>query len=204
MTNDRSRFLLQKNHFSHPIPPIGESPSADFKPSPQSLSPETPTPTPRSRASTNASIKSSKETYTFSNPPRELERKTKYNHLRQRVLSAPDENSLQISSYAKSKEPKALSANVPLTPRSRDDNDTPQISPRKRDEQQKISLNDLMKHEKQSKVPKAVQNRRVLLLVPRSSPIQEPSLSPRSNEHQYESPSIPLNNIGNRLCFLYY
>jgi hypothetical protein len=92
----------------------------------------------------------------------------RHNRLRQRVSSAPDENSLQNSPRSIITQQKPSSANESSTPRSHDDNRIPQLPLNyllKRDEQQKSSLNALIKEQERSKVPKAVQKRRIILLI---------------------------------------
>jgi len=184
MTNDRSQFPLRTNHFLSPIPPIRESlsiNSTNIKPSFTSRY--------RSNTNENLSLKSSKQIYTFSNPPRALQRK-RSSSLRQRVSSAPDENSPR----SRLNQPKSSSATGSLTPRSRESiHSTNHIL--KHDIQQKDSLNALIKQQEKSKVPKAVQRRRIVLLFHRSSPRQERNFSPISNDNriQPQQPIIQIN-----------
>jgi hypothetical protein len=185
MTNDRSRFPLKTNHFITPIPPIRESVSinsTNIKPPPLRLE-SLKTPRYRSNTTENAKSKSSQQTYTFSNPPRELQLNRR-SSLRQRISSAPDENSPR----SRLNQPKSSSANGSLTPRSHDDNIHRSI----RSEQQKDSLNALLKQQEKSKVPKAVQRRRIVLLFHRSSPRQEQNPSPISNNNQIQSREQPI------------
>lgn len=127
-------------------------------------------------------IKSSKQIYTFSNPPRELQHRQsiqtmkdlRNNRLRQRVASAPEENSPRsIFNHQK-----PSSANDSLTPRSRD----------RTNEKQRKSFNALMKEQERSKVPKAVQKRRIILLFRRLPTSTPPLTSPR----QFHNSSPPL------------
>jgi hypothetical protein len=194
MTNDHSRVPLRTNHLLNPIPPIRESlsiNSTNIKPSFTSRY--------RSNTNENLSIKSSKPIYTFSNPPRALQRK-RSSSLRQRVSSAPDENSPR----SRLNQPKSSSATGSLTPRSNDDSNHQSIQSihstnhiLKHDEQQKDSLNALIKEQEKSKVPKAVQRRRLVLLFPRSSPRQEQKSSQINNQNKISNsqPSDSLDNI---------
>jgi len=184
MTNDRSQFPLRTNHFLNPIPPIRESLAKNSTNIKRSLTPHY-----RSNTNDNISLKSSKQIYTFSNPPRELQRK-RTSSLRQRISSAPDENSPR----SRLNQPKSSSATGSLTPRSHDDSNHHSIQSinltnhrLKYDEQQKDSLNALMKEQEKSKVPKAVQRRRIVLLFHRSSPRQEQNSSPISDKNQIPS-----------------
>jgi len=194
MTNDHSRVPLRTNHLLNPIPPIRESlsiNSTNIKPSFTSRY--------RSNTNENLSIKSSKPIYTFSNPPRALQR-TRSSSLRQRISSAPDENSPR----SRLNQPKSSSATGSLTPRSNDDSNHQSIQPihstnhiLKHNEQQKDSLNALIKQQEKSKVPKAVQRRRIVLLFPRSSPRQEQKSSPVNNQNKIlnSQPSDSSDNI---------
>lgn len=204
MTNDRTRYTPQTNHIPSPGPSIRESlstnsiSSAKVAPS-ISSSPSLPLST-GSNDVRNSTSKFSKQTYTYSNPPRELQRQSiqtlkslRHNRLRQRVSSAPDENSFQNSPRSIVSQQKPSSANECSTPRSHDDN---HISPLplnqlllKRDEQQKSSLNALMKEQERSNVPKAVQKRRIILLFRRLPPSTSPLISPR--QQQTSSPIKP-------------
>jgi hypothetical protein len=210
MKNDRSQFPLRTNHFLTPIPPIRESLSIN------STTSIRPSLTFRHRSNTNENLqkKSAKQIYTFSNPPRELQRK-RTSSLRERISSAPDENSPR----SRLNQPKSSSATGSLTPRSKDDsNQHHSIEPirlknhlLRSDEQQKNSLNALIKEQEKSKVPKAVQKRRIVLLFHRSSPRQE---SPISNNNQIQSqansnnqnkipnfqPSDPSDNIESEMA----
>jgi hypothetical protein len=189
MTNDRSRFPLRTNHFLNPVPPIRESLSINST----NIRPPL---TPRYRSITKESItsKSEKQIYTFSNPPRELRRK-RTSSLRERISSAPDENSPR----SRLNQPKSSSATGALIPRSRDDSSyysMPSNDPithiSKHHQQEKDSLNALMKEQEKSKVPKAVQKRRIVLLFPRSSLKQKSNSSTISDNHKIQSPEIPI------------
>ncbi len=184
MTNDRSQYPLKPNHLLTPIPPIRES--VDIKPSSRSESL-----TSRYRSTTNESVtskSSSKQIYTFSNPPREHNSNRK-SSLRHRISSAPDENSPR----SRLNQPKSSSANGSLTPRSHADHSHQSLQ----NEQQKDSLNALLKLQEKSKVPKAVQRRRIVLLFHRSSPRQEQNSSPILNNNQIQPqqkpPTIQIN-----------
>lgn len=212
MTNDRTRYTPQSTHTPSPAPSIRESLSTNSitsskVPSSITVSPSLSLSTAMNNAS-NSTSKISKQTYTFSNPPRELQRQSiqtmkslRHNRLRQRVSSAPDENSsFQNSPRSIVNQQKPSSANECSTPRSHDDN---HISPlplnqllHKRDEQQKSSLNALMKEQERSNVPKAVQKRRIILLFRRLPPSTSPLISPR--QQQTSSPIKP-NTIVNDL-----
>jgi hypothetical protein len=191
MTNERSRVPLRTNYFLNPVPPIRESLSVNATGIKPPLS-------PRYRPMANESIasKSEKQIYTFSNPPRELQRK-RTSSLRARVSSAPDENSPR----SRLNQPKSSSATGSFTPRSRDDNDYPSmkynnpvipISTNHRHQQEKDSFNALMKEQEKSKVPKAVQKRRIVLLFPRSSLKQKPNPPPIFDN---KPPEIPIDPI---------
>jgi hypothetical protein len=214
MTNDRTKFHSQTNTIHPPVPPIRESLSTNSIISPKMSTSITPSPSlPAQSLSTHDSFKDnsvnkiSKQRYTFSNPPREVQRQSiqnmKYlrpNRLRQRVSSAPDENSFQISPRSILHQQKPSSANESSTPRSHDDNHRQQLPPinnlLRRDEQQKSSLNALIKQQERSKVPKAVQKRRIILLFRRLPPSTSPLISPR--QQQNSSPIKPdhtLNDI---------
>ncbi|CAF4175042.1 unnamed protein product, partial [Rotaria socialis] len=206
MTNDHTRFQSQKNAIPPPVPRIRASLSTNSINSSKTSSPINASPSlpSESLSSSNASNESptsrtSKQTYTFSNPPRELQRQSiqnmKYlrqNHLRQRVSSAPDENSFQTSPRSIINQQKPSSANESFTPRSHDGHHIPPL-PRnhllKRDEQQKSSLNALIKEQERSKVPKAVQKRRIILLFRRLPTSTSPLISPR--QLQNTSPIKP-------------
>ena len=206
MTNDRTRYTSQVNHIPPPVPSIRESLSTNSisssKPTSSiTLSPSLPLPT-RSDDVQHSNSKISKQTYTFSNPPRELQRQSiqnmkylRHNRLRQRVSSAPDENSFQNSPRSTVNPQKPLSANESSTPRSHEDNLIPPLPLHqllhKRDEQQKSSLNALMKEQERSRVPKAVQKRRIILLFRRLPPSTSPLVSPR----QQQNPSPVKTNL---------
>ncbi|CAF0749825.1 unnamed protein product [Adineta steineri] len=197
MTNEQSRFPLRANHLRVPIPPIGEPLSINSTNMKHSASSQCLT-SPRHHFNTNesVSVKSSKKIYTFSNLPCELPRYRRSSHssvLQQRVSSAPDENSPR----SRLNQPKSSSANESLTPRLYVDG----INPSKRiidsrnhilkyDEQQKHSLNALIKEQEKSNVPKAVQKRRIVLLFPRSPKNSEHFNSPKNSEHR-NSPKNP-------------
>ncbi|UJR23491.1 hypothetical protein I4U23_026489 [Adineta vaga] len=185
MTNEHSRLL----HL--PIPAIGESLPVKL------LSSQTP-PTPRHHFNTNESIsvKSAKQIYTFSNPPRELQRNRRLSNqslVRQRVSSAPGENSPR----SRLNQPKALSANESLTFRSYTNRTTDSINQHLKpdEQQQQSSLNALIKEQKTSKVPKAVQKRRIVFLFHRPSSKQEhpiPSNSDNNRISPQPQPSLPI------------
>ena len=206
MTNDSTRFQSQTKHIRPPVPPIRESLSTNSLTSSKISSSITSSPSlPVQLLSLeNCSNEKSTQPYTFSNPPRELQRQSiqnmkylRHSRLRQRVLSAPDENSCQNSPRSIINQQKPLSANESSTPRSHDDNHIQQLPFNhilKRDEQQKSSLNALIKQQERSNVPKAVQKRRIILLFRRLPPSTPPILSPR----QQQNPSpIKLDLISN-------
>ncbi|CAF0756948.1 unnamed protein product [Adineta steineri] len=207
ITNNSTRFHSQTNYIRPPVPPIRESISTNSIASSEivssmSQSPSLPVQFLSSENSLNENLtnKLSKQPYTFSNPPREIQRQSIQNmkylrnsRLRQRVSSAPDENSFQNSPRSSIRNPqKPSSANESSTPRSHDDNNNnnhmQQLPPinhhlLKRDEQQKSSLNALIKEQERSKVPKAVQKRRIILLFRRlPPPSTSPLISPRRRQ----------------------
>lgn len=159
------------------------------------------------------SIQTSKRTYTFSNPPREVQRQNKSfqnrRRLSQRVSSAPDEYSSRKSSYSPSVTQKPLSANSALTPRSYDNEDyntntstnnnnnyrsTEPSLASKRSQQEKESLENLIKQEKKSKVPELVQRRRKMILFCRdSSQRGKQTLSPVNEQNRIETKKDPIN-----------
>ena len=165
-----------------------------------------------SSSNETANSKLSKQPYTFSNPPRELQRQSVQNvkHLRhirsrQRVSSAPDENSFQVSPRSLLNQQKPSSANESVTPRSHNDHHMPSSTSHssKRDEQQKHSLNALIKEQERSKVPRAVQKRRIILLFRRLPNSPSPLVSPRKPEHvsspmHAEMPSIDIHQTQHR------
>ncbi|CAF2722144.1 unnamed protein product [Rotaria sp. Silwood2] len=206
MTNDRTRFQSQTNNIPPPVPRIRESLSTNSITSSKTSTSITSSPSlpyqslsSSNSSNENSTNKISKQPYTFSNPPRELQRQSiqnmKYlrsNHLRQRVSSAPDENSSQNSPRSIINQQKPSSANESSTPRSHDDNHIQQLPINhllKRDEQQKSSLNALIKEQERSKVPKAVQKRRIILLFRRLPSSTSPLISPR--QVQNSSPIKP-------------
>ncbi len=213
MTNDRTKFHSQTNTIYPPVPPIRESLSTNSlissKTASITSSPSLPFQSVSTQNSSNDNTinKISKQRYTFSNPPREVQRQSiqnmkylRHNRLRERVSSAPDENSLQNSPRSILNPQKPSSANESSTPRSHNDNHLQQLPPinhlLKRDEQQKSSLNALIKQQERSKVPKAVQKRRIILLFRRLPPSTSPLISPR--QQQNSSPIKPdhiLNDI---------
>ena len=159
-----------------------------------------------SSSTETANSKLSKQPYTFSNPPRELQRQSVQNvkHLRhirsrQRVSSAPDENSFQVSPRSLLSQQKSSSANESVTPRSHNDHHIPSSTSRslKRDEQQKHSLNALIKEQERSNVPRAVQKRRIILLFRRLPNSPSPLVSPRKPEHVSSSThaEMPSNDV---------
>jgi hypothetical protein len=149
----------------------------------------------------------STQPYTFSNPPRELQRQSiqnmkhlRNNRLRQRVASAPDENSCQNSPRSVINYQKPSSANESSTPRSHDGNPIPLLplnQLHRRDEQQRSSLNALMKTQERSNVPKSVQNRRIILLFRRFPPSTSPLISPRQQPQNSSliKPNIISNDV---------
>ncbi|CAF1189909.1 unnamed protein product, partial [Rotaria sordida] len=216
MTNDRTRFQSQTNNIPPPVPRIRESLSTNSITSSKTSSTITASPSlpfqtlssPNS-SNQNTTNQNSKQPYTFSNPPRELQRQSiqnmKYlrsNHLRQRVSSAPDENSSQNSPRSIINQQKPSSANESSTPRSHDDHHIQQLPTNhvlKRDEQQKCSLNALIKEQERSKVPKAVQKRRIILLFRRLPPSTSPLISPRQLQNSSPiKPDIISNDIHQR------
>ena len=239
MTNDRTKFHSQTNTIHPPVPPIRESLSTNSlissKTSSITSSPSLPFPSVSTQNSSNDNTinKISKQRYTFSNPPREVQRQSiqnmkylRHNRLRERVSSAPDENSLQNSPRSIINPQKPSSANESSTPRSHNDNHLQQLPPinhlLKRDEQQKSSLNALIKQQERSKVPKAVQKRRIILLFRRLPPSTSPLISPRQQQnsspiksdhilndiHQqdrktYDDIQQPINNTS-KLILLFY
>ena len=206
MTNDHTRFRSQTSNIPPPVPRVGVSLSTNSTASPNTSFPFAVTPSPLSSkfSNDNSTSKICKQPYTFSNPPREIQRQSMQNmkylrntRLRQRVSSAPDENSSQNSPRSVINQQKPSSANDSSTPRSHDDNRIPQLptnSVLKRDEQQKSSLNALMKEQERSKVPKAVQQRRIILLFRRLPPSTSPLISPRQEQ---DSSSIKSDIMSN-------
>ena len=209
MTNDRTRYTSQINNTPPRVSSIHESLSTNSISSSSSsksvssvtASPSLPLPTCFNDVQ-HSNSQSSKQTYTFSNPPRELQRQSiqnmkylRHNRLRQRVSSAPDENSFQNFPRSLVNPQKPSSANESATPRSHDDNLIPPLPLHqlfhKRDEQQKSSLTALMKEQERSKVPKAVQKRRIILLFRRLPPSTSPLISPR----QQQNPSPIKTNL---------
>ena len=151
--------------------------------SPQPSSSSSSKPQTRYRSITNVSENASpKQIYTFSNPPRELDRNNKSSRaarLPPRVSSAPNEHSSQDSPRSLLDQAKPYSANGALIPVSHEEGTPSSTRPRAHadkdeDEQQKTSFHALMKEQERSNVPKAVQKRRIVLLFPRS---------PRGHEH---------------------
>lgn len=199
MINDRSKYQTQTNILP-PVPPLRDSlPNNCLTSSKALLSVSPPPSSSTSPLEQSNSIKksphenSTSKIYTFSNPPRELQRQSiqnmKYlrnNRLRQRVSSAPDENSFQNSPRSFLTHPKPSSANDSSTPRSHEDNQVPllplNLLLKQRDEQEKHSLNAL-KEQERSKVPKAVQKRRIILLFRRLPPSTSPLISPRQQQN---------------------
>ncbi|CAF0818383.1 unnamed protein product [Adineta steineri] len=205
MTNEQSRFPLRANHLRVPIPPIGEPLSINSTNMKHSASSQCLT-SPRHHFNTNesVSVKSSKKIYTFSNLPCELPRYRRSSHssiLQQRVSSAPDENSPR----SRLNQPKSFSANESLTPRLYVD----AINPSKRiidsrnhilncEEQQKHSLNALIKEQEKSKVPKAVQKRRLVVLFPRSPTKSEQNNPSKFDNNQIQSETNSSNLTNNQ------
>lgn len=187
MTDSSSRVSSQKDHLLVPIPPIRESLSVESASKKSSSSSSRP----RSHTNENLASKPTQPIYTHSNPPRELQRR-RTSSLRERVSSAPDENSPR----SRVNQPKSSSAKGSLTPTSQDssiqskdsNDDTTQIEQKVKD-----SLNALIKEQQKSTVPKAVQNRRILLLFPRSSP-KEKAANPFPQETPIINP-LPLDNF---------
>lgn len=201
MTNDRSKYQSKttNNNILPPVPPLRDSLSNNSQISSKSSS--------ISLVQSNSIKKSSNENatskiYTFSNPPRELQRQSiqnmkhlRNNRLRQRVLSAPDENSFQNSPRSILTHQKPSSANDSSTPRTHEDIPLLPLNlllkQRDEHEQQKHSLNAL-KEQERSKVPKAVQKRRIILLFRRFPPSSSPLISPRQ---QHNLSPIKLDQI---------
>ena len=187
MTDNRSQIPSQQNHVLVPIPPVRESLSVNST-SVKSSS----TSRPRSHTNESVTSKSAQRTYTFHNPPCELQRR-RISSLRERVSSAPDENSPR----SRCNQLKSSSAKGALTPRSPDDSissknstsDSSQI-----DQKVKDSLNALIKEQQKSKVPKSVQKRRILLLFPRSSP-ENNTPTPLPQETPIINPQPPSDNF---------
>ncbi|CAF0972531.1 unnamed protein product [Adineta ricciae] len=198
MTNNSAKTVRP------PIPPIRESLSTNAISPSQTSSPVVSSPSlPVKKFALQNTIE--KQPYTFSNPPRELQRQSIQNmkylrdkRLRQRVSSAPDENSRQNSPRSILNQQKPLSANESATPRLHDDNLIPPLPLNqsiKRDEQQKTSLNALLKEQERSKVPKAVQKRRIILLFRRVPPSSTPPvLSPRQQPNSSPDKQEKISN----------
>lgn len=170
MTNDRSQYPLRTNHFLAPIPPIRESISSSIK---RSLSSST-----RNRLNSNEN-----KIYTFSNPPCELQRK-RPSSASQRVSSAPDE----CSPRSRLNQPKSSSASGSIRSRLTDEHPSHSIQSKdhliKQNEQEKDSLNALLKQQEKSTVPKSVQKRRIVLLFHRTSPRQDDKSSSAPTEQK--------------------
>lgn len=205
MTNERARFNSQTNNIPPPVPRTRESLSVNSIISSKTSSSIHASPSLSSQSSSlnssndNSTAKNSNQPYTFSNPPRELQRQSTQNmkylrnsRLRQRVSSAPDENSFLNSPRSVINQQKPSSANESSTPRTHADHYPKQPSRNnllRRDEQQKSSLNALMREQERSKVPKAVQKRRIILLFRRIPSSSSPLISPR--QVQNSSPTKP-------------
>ena len=201
MTNDRSKYQSKttNNNILPPVPPLRDSLSNNSQISSKSSSiPLVQSNSIKKSSNENATSK----IYTFSNPPRELQRQSiqnmkhlRNNRLRQRVLSAPDENSFQNSPRSILTHQKPSSANDSSTPRTHEDIPLLPLNlllkQRDEHEQQKHSLNAL-KEQERSKVPKAVQKRRIILLFRRFPPSSSPLISPRQ---QHNLSPIKLDQI---------
>ena len=212
MTNDRSRYPFPNNRKLQSSSFVRESLSSRLSTTTiTALPPPLPLPSVSvsSAHSTSSQLnETSKQPYMYSNPPRELQRQSiqtmKYlrnNRSRQRVSSAPDENSFQISPRSVLNQQKPSSANESSTPRSNHDKGQPPSSVSmnhlfKRNEQEKNSLNDLIRKQERSRVPKAVQKRRIILLFRRLPGSTPPLVSPRQ---QYNAspirPDMPLIDV---------
>lgn len=196
MTNDRTRYQPRTPSIPPPAPRMRESLSTNSinaSKDSSSIIESSSLPSQSSSSSNpsneNSSNRTSKQTYTFSNPPRELQRQSmvnmkhlRHNHLRQRVSSAPDENSFQNSPRSIINQQKPSSANESTIPHLHHDSRSkpPPVNHRlKHDEQQKSSLNALIREQERSKVPKAVQKRRIILLFSRLPTSTSPLISPR-------------------------
>ena len=209
MTNDRSRVPAQINHFLPPLPSIGESlPKRPASPKSLSFPPGEVRTRCRSNTKSNesSSTASPKQTYTFSNPPRQLESNLKLPHsnrLRHRVSSAPLESSTQSSPRSLLYQQKSSSANETTSPRAHQPSrQRPTPPPRSvRDhssqdkEKEKSSLDALMKHEKKSNVPKAVTQRRIILLFHRSSTSEDKHASPTPPPFVQSKPALQPSKI---------
>ncbi|CAF1609130.1 unnamed protein product [Rotaria magnacalcarata] len=165
-------------------------------------------PNTRERTSTQPT----RQTYTHSNPPRELQRNKKSlqnNRLHQRISSAPDETSYEKSRSSKSTKKKTSSANVSLASRSHHDDDDDKKNTHsikinhvlKRNEQQIDSLNDRFKEQDKSEVPELAQKqRRAILLYHDLSPRSKQTPSPISDNNPTETQgsSVIRSNNSNR------
>ncbi|CAF2415385.1 unnamed protein product [Rotaria sp. Silwood2] len=209
ITNDRPHVPLKAKHYLNPIPPIDESLSKNSTSTKPPLISETSTISHyRSNKTENTSIQSSKQIYTFSSRPRELSGNGKSSNnrrLRQRISSAPD----QSSPRAKLKQQKPSSANASLISRSNYNDNHHSIQTQrstkhvlKRDEQQKDSLNDLIKKQEKSKVPKVVQQRRIVLFLRHLSQREEQNPSPISENSQIETRESPIIETNNQTQIL--
>ena len=196
MTNDRSPYPFPNNQQLHSTPSVSSKLITSAVAAPPPL------------PSASQVNETSKQPYTFSNPPRELQRQSiqtmkylRHNRSRQRVSSAPDENSFQISPGSVLNQQKPSSANESSTPRSHNDKALPTTSLSmnhlfKRNEQEKNSFNDLMKKQERSKVPKAVQKRRIILLFRRLPGSTPPLISPRQQRNASPlRPDMPLIDV---------
>lgn len=211
MTNDRSRYPFPTNQKLQSSSVARESLSSKLSTTTITAPPPPllPSASVSSGHSTSSQLnETSKQPYMYSNPPRELQRQSiqtmKYlrnNRSRQRVSSAPDENSFQIAPRSILNQQKPSSANESSTPRSNHDKGQPPSSVSmnhlfKRNEQEKNSLNDLIKKQERSRVPKAVQKRRIILLFRRLPGSTPPLVSPRQ---QYNAspirPDMPLIDV---------
>ncbi|CAF3332442.1 unnamed protein product [Rotaria socialis] len=213
--NIRSNIPLKDGHSINPTPPKRESlprNSTDAKlsfiveDSARSMSRDRP------NACERASTQPTRQTYTHSNPPRELQRDKKLvqnNRLHQRISSAPDETSYREFPSSKSTKKKTSSANVALASRSHHDGDDDDYDKKnthsirsnyvlKRNEQQIESLKDRLKEQEKFKVPELVQEQRsAILLCHDLSPRSMQTSSPISANNPVEirgSPIIRSNN----------
>ena len=166
MTSDCSRFSSKSNHCLNLLPAIRESLPKKSAINKLRLVSESRT-ISQHYLDTNesSSMHSSKQIYTFCNPPRELERSKEslYKKLRRHISSAPDDNSFQNSSRSKLNQQKSSSSNGSLISHSDNDRDHRTISSTSRtlnyDKQQKDSLHSLKNEQEKSKVSKVVQQR---------------------------------------------
>ena len=140
----RNSFQIRSQHLLTPAPPL-----PDLR--------------PRTRSTTTDSSSKAKQTYTFSNVPRELDRSArspKANQLRHRISSAPNEKPTATSPRSQVKSSSATQSTPPARR-------PPFHQPTS--EQERNSFHDLIKHSERSRVPAAVQKRRLILMLHRPS-----------------------------------